>query len=43
MIDTIAAAFDDSCIAFGGVDIVVNNAGISISKSITDHTDRRLG
>ncbi len=31
-------AFDDACLAFGGVDIVVNNAGISISKSITDHT-----
>jgi NAD(P)-dependent dehydrogenase (short-subunit alcohol dehydrogenase family) len=25
---------------FGGVDIVVNNAGISISKSIEDHTEK---
>ena len=25
-------------LAFGGVDIIVNNAGISISKSITDHS-----
>ncbi len=33
-----AAAFDKACLAFGGVDIVVNNAGISISKSIPEHT-----
>ena len=31
-------AFKDACLAFGGVDIVVNNAGISISKSIAEHT-----
>ncbi|HSD06459.1 bifunctional aldolase/short-chain dehydrogenase [Flavobacterium sp.] len=31
-------AFDASSLAFGGVDIVVNNAGISISKSIADHS-----
>lgn len=31
-------ALDAACLAFGGVDIVVNNAGISISKSITDHS-----
>ena len=31
-------AFADACLAFGGVDIVVNNAGISISKSIAEHT-----
>lgn len=35
---TIEKAFADTVLAFGGVDIVVNNAGISISKSITDHT-----
>ncbi len=35
---TIAKAFDDTILAFGGVDIIVNNAGISISKSITDHS-----
>lgn len=35
---TIDAALDAACLAFGGVDIVVNNAGISISKSLTDHT-----
>ena len=31
-------AFDAACLAFGGVDIVVNNAGISISKSIAEHS-----
>ncbi|MBN8688109.1 MAG: bifunctional aldolase/short-chain dehydrogenase [Chitinophagales bacterium] len=36
--DSIAAAMDDTALAFGGVDIIVNNAGISISKSITDHS-----
>jgi rhamnulose-1-phosphate aldolase/alcohol dehydrogenase len=36
--DSIAAAIDDTALAFGGVDIIVNNAGISISKSIADHS-----
>jgi len=36
--DSIESAFDEAALAFGGVDIVVNNAGISISKSITEHT-----
>jgi rhamnulose-1-phosphate aldolase/alcohol dehydrogenase len=36
--DSIGSAFDEAALAFGGVDIVVNNAGISISKSITEHT-----
>jgi len=31
-------AFEAIALAFGGVDIVVNNAGISISKSIADHS-----
>jgi NAD(P)-dependent dehydrogenase (short-subunit alcohol dehydrogenase family) len=35
---SIGAAFDEAALAFGGVDIVINNAGISISKSITEHT-----
>ncbi len=35
---TIEKAFAATVLAFGGVDIIVNNAGISISKSITDHT-----
>jgi rhamnulose-1-phosphate aldolase/alcohol dehydrogenase len=34
------AALEAACLAFGGVDIVVNNAGISISQSITDHTEQ---
>lgn len=36
--DTITKAFAASAIAFGGVDIVINNAGISISKPITEHS-----
>jgi rhamnulose-1-phosphate aldolase/alcohol dehydrogenase len=36
--ESIEKAFEATALAFGGVDIVVNNAGISISKSITDHT-----
>ncbi len=31
-------AMDSACLAFGGVDIVINNAGISISKSIAEHS-----
>jgi NAD(P)-dependent dehydrogenase (short-subunit alcohol dehydrogenase family) len=31
-------ALNAACLAFGGVDIVVNNAGISISKSIAEHS-----
>jgi len=33
-------AFDTAALAFGGVDIVVNNAGLSISKTIADHTEK---
>lgn len=36
---SIASALDDACLAFGGVDIVVNNAGISISQPIAEHTE----
>jgi NAD(P)-dependent dehydrogenase (short-subunit alcohol dehydrogenase family) len=35
VLDTLAT----SALAFGGVDIVVNNAGLSISKSIEDHSE----
>ncbi len=35
---SIEAALANTALAFGGVDIIINNAGISISKSITDHT-----
>lgn len=34
----VAAAFDAAVLAFGGVDLVVNNAGLSISKSLLDTT-----
>ena len=36
----INAAIEIANLAFGGVDIVVNNAGLSISKSIADHTEK---
>jgi rhamnulose-1-phosphate aldolase/alcohol dehydrogenase len=36
--DSTFAAFENTALAFGGVDIVVNNAGISISKSIAEHS-----
>ncbi len=35
---SIDSAFDGAAMAFGGVDIVVNNAGISISHPIAEHT-----
>ncbi len=37
---SIAAAFDATSVYFGGVDIVVNCAGISISKPLEDHTEK---
>ena len=36
--DTIEKSFDAASLAFGGVDIIVNNAGISTSKALLDHT-----
>ena len=36
---SIAAAFEAAFRTFGGVDIVVNNAGISISQPIAEHTE----
>jgi len=36
--DDIAAAFASAALAFGGVDLVVNNAGLSISKPLTETT-----
>lgn len=35
---SIEAAFANAVLAFGGIDIVVNNAGISISKPIEEHS-----
>jgi rhamnulose-1-phosphate aldolase/alcohol dehydrogenase len=38
--EQIDEALNAAALAFGGVDIVVNNAGLSISKSIGDHTEK---
>ena len=35
---TIETAFKETALAFGGVDLIVNNAGISISKAIEEHS-----
>ena len=37
--ETLEAALEATALAFGGVDIVINNAGISISKGLLDHTE----
>jgi rhamnulose-1-phosphate aldolase/alcohol dehydrogenase len=36
--DAVAGAFDAAALAFGGVDLVVNNAGLSISKPLLQTT-----
>lgn len=36
----IKEAFDTAALTFGGVDIVINNAGLSISKTIEGHTEK---
>lgn len=38
--DSLQKAIEETCLKFGGVDIIVNNAGISISKTFEDHTDQ---
>jgi len=38
--EDIKAAFEKAALAFGGIDIVVNNAGLSISKTIAGHTEQ---
>ena len=38
--DQIQQAMEVAAISFGGVDIIINNAGLSISKSIEDHTEK---
>ncbi len=38
--DSVEAAFDKAALEFGGVDIIVNNAGIATSKSLTDTTEK---
>jgi rhamnulose-1-phosphate aldolase/alcohol dehydrogenase len=36
--DAVAAAFDATALAFGGADLVVNNAGLSVSKPLLETT-----
>jgi rhamnulose-1-phosphate aldolase/alcohol dehydrogenase len=38
--DQIRAAFERAVLAFGGVDLVVNNAGLSISKPLLETTEK---
>lgn len=38
--ETIHKTYATAALKFGGVDIVVNNAGLSISKSIEEHTEK---
>ena len=38
--EQVAAALAEAVLAFGGVDLVVNNAGLSISKPLLDTTER---
>ncbi|MFI5691768.1 bifunctional aldolase/short-chain dehydrogenase [Kribbella sp. NPDC051586] len=38
--DAVEAAMRDAVLAFGGVDLIVNNAGLSISKSLLETTER---
>jgi rhamnulose-1-phosphate aldolase/alcohol dehydrogenase len=37
--DTIEKTINTAVLAFGGVDIIVNNAGLSISKPVEEHTE----
>lgn len=36
----VGSAMKTCALAFGGVDIIVNNAGLSISKSLEDHSEK---
>jgi rhamnulose-1-phosphate aldolase/alcohol dehydrogenase len=38
--DAVAASFREALLAFGGVDLVVNNAGLSISKPLLETSER---
>jgi rhamnulose-1-phosphate aldolase/alcohol dehydrogenase len=38
--DTISHTFNTAALQFGGIDIVVNNAGLSLSKSMEEHTEK---
>jgi NAD(P)-dependent dehydrogenase (short-subunit alcohol dehydrogenase family) len=37
--EAVAAAFREAALAFGGIDLVVNNAGLSISKPLLETTE----
>ncbi|MEV7631941.1 bifunctional aldolase/short-chain dehydrogenase [Microbacterium sp. NPDC089318] len=37
--EAVQAAFDEAVLAFGGVDLVVNNAGLSLSKPLLETTE----
>lgn len=37
---TISKTYEAAALKFGGVDIVINNAGLSISKTIEEHTEK---
>lgn len=39
-VDTIEKTIKTAALAFGGVDIIVNNAGLSISKPIEEHEEK---
>src|SRR3954453_5808664 len=41
--DAVAAAIQDAVLAFGGIDLVVNNAGLSISKPLLETSVRDWG
>jgi NAD(P)-dependent dehydrogenase (short-subunit alcohol dehydrogenase family) len=38
--EQVSSAIATAILAFGGVDLIVNNAGLSISKTIGDHTEK---
>ncbi|BDZ39526.1 bifunctional aldolase/short-chain dehydrogenase [Microbacterium suwonense] len=38
--DAVQAALNEAVLAFGGVDLVVNNAGLSLSKSLLETTEK---
>ncbi|QLE00421.1 bifunctional aldolase/short-chain dehydrogenase [Galbibacter sp. BG1] len=38
--ESIIAAYKEACLAFGGIDIIVHSAGLAISKSLEDTTQK---
>ena len=38
--ETVNKTYESTALAFGGIDIIVNNAGLSISKTIEEHTEK---